>query len=82
MVIKTEKFFSNEWIDKKAKFPRRTCETVFATFSLNVPSDGSKGFKENFNWENIKEYIAYMLVEEKEHDRKSSLKSKYLIWGK
>lgn len=75
--------YSNSFFDSYlAKFPRRTCETVFATFSLNVPSDGSKGFKENFNWENIKEYIADMLVEEMEHDGKSSLKSKYLVWGK
>ena len=30
----------------------------------------------------FKEYIADMLVEEMEHDGKSSLKSKYLVWGK
>ncbi|MDI5990278.1 hypothetical protein [Streptococcus equi] len=75
--------YSNSFFDSYlAKFPRRTCETVFATFSLNVPSDGNRGFKENFDWEDIKEYIADMLVEEMGHDGKSSLKSKYLIWGK
>ncbi|HEL1116353.1 TPA: hypothetical protein TVG90_001870, partial [Streptococcus equi subsp. zooepidemicus] len=57
--------YSNSFFDSYlAKFPRRTCETVFATFSLNVPSDGNRGFKENFDWEDIKEYIADMLVEE------------------
>ncbi|HEL1074070.1 TPA: hypothetical protein TVE92_001924, partial [Streptococcus equi subsp. zooepidemicus] len=65
--------YSNSFFDSYlAKFPRRTCETVFATFSLNVPSDGNRGFKENFDWEDIKEYIADMLVEEMGHDGKSS----------
>ena len=73
---------SNSFFDSYlAKFPRRTCETVFATFSLNVPSDGSRGFKENFNWEMIKEFLSDMLVEEQENDGKSNLKSKYLVWG-
>lgn len=75
--------YSNSFFDSYlAEFPRRTCETVFATFSLNVPSDGSKGFKENFNWEKIKEFIADMLIEEMKHDGNSTLKSRYLVWGK
>ncbi|HEO6581576.1 TPA: hypothetical protein VBA23_000540, partial [Streptococcus agalactiae] len=73
--------YSNSFFDSYlAKFPRRTCETVFATFSLNVPSDGSRGFKENFNWEMIKEFLSDMLVEEQENKGKSNLKSKYLVW--
>lgn len=75
--------YSNSFFNSYlANFPRRTCETVFATFSFNIPSDESNGFKENFDWENIKERIADMLVEEMEHDGKSSLKSKYLIWNR
>lgn len=74
--------YSNSFFDSYlAKFPRRTCETVFATFSLNVPSDGSRGFKENFNWDMIKEFLSDMLVEEQENKGKSNLKSKYLVWG-
>ena len=74
--------YSNSFFDSYlAKFPRRTCETVFATFSLNVPSDGSIGFKENFNWDMIKEFLSDMLVEEQENKGKSNLKSKYLVWG-
>ena len=74
--------YSNSFFDSYlAKFPRRTCETVFATFSLNVPSDGSRGFKENFNWDMIKEFLSDMLVEEQENKGKSNLKSRYLVWG-
>ena len=51
-------------------------------FSLNFPSDGSRGFKENFNWEMIKEFLSDMLVEEQENEGKSYLKSKYLVWDK
>ena len=75
--------YSNSFFDSYlAKFPRRTCETVFATFSLNVFSDGSNGFKENFDWKDIKEYIEDMLFEEMENDGKSMLNSKYLVWRK
>ncbi len=40
----------------------------------------TKGFKENFNWDMIKEFLSDMLVEEQENKGKSSLKSKYLVW--
>lgn len=72
--------YSNSFFDSYlAKFPRRTCETVFATFSFNFPSDGSNGFKENFDWEDIKEYIEDLLIEEMENDGESELRSKYLV---
>jgi len=46
--------YSNSFFDSYlAKFPRRTCETIFATFCLNLFSDGSNGFKENFDWEQL-----------------------------
>ena len=63
-----------------AKFPRRTCETVFATFSLNVPSDGNRGLKENFCWEDLKEYFSDSFIEEKESNGKTNLHSRYLVW--
>ncbi|MGV3007376.1 hypothetical protein ACEE65_11185, partial [Streptococcus pluranimalium] len=73
--------FSNSFfVSFLAKISKKTGEIVFFKFSLNFSFDRSKGFKENFNWENIKEYRADMFVEEKEHDRKAPLKSKYLIW--
>lgn len=35
------------------KFPRRSCETVFAMYSLNVPADGEKGFYSGMSWSDI-----------------------------
>ena len=60
--------------------PLQSNSFIQSAFSLNVPSDGSRGFKENFNWEMIKEFLSDMLVEEQENKGKSNLKSKYLVW--
>lgn len=71
--------YSNSFFDSYlAKFPRRTCETIFATFCLNLFSDGSKGFKEHFNWEQTKEFLSDLLIEEIENDGTSLLSSRYL----
>jgi len=32
-------------------FPRRSCETVFSIFSLNVFSDSTKGFRKDMTWD-------------------------------
>lgn len=34
-------------------FPRRSCENVFAMYSLNVPPDNKKGFHNGMTWEDI-----------------------------
>lgn len=45
-------------------FPRRSCEQVFATYSLNMPTDGRNGFKEGMSWEDIKEFLDQLLLDE------------------
>lgn len=45
-------------------FPRRSCETVFSTFSLNIASDSTKGFRKNMSWEDLKEMLTPLLLEE------------------
>lgn len=45
-------------------FPRRTCETVFAMFQLNVFADNTKGFRENMSWDELEEFIYDLTVEE------------------
>ncbi len=41
-----------------AMFPRRSCETVFATYSFNMPADNSKGFYQGMDWNDLYEMIA------------------------
>jgi len=45
-------------------FPRRSCETVFSTFSLNVTSDNTRGFRKDMTWDEVKEKLAPLLIEE------------------
>ena len=72
--------YSNSFFDSYlAKFPRRTCETIFATFCLNLFSDGSNGFKENFDWEQTKDFLSDLLIEERNNDGTSNLSSRYLV---
>lgn len=35
------------------KFPRRSCETVFAMYLLNVTAEGKKGFYSGMSWSDI-----------------------------
>lgn len=47
-------------------FPRRSWETVFAMYNLNVPTDGSKGFKVDMSWNDIEELLWPLFEAEKE----------------
>lgn len=45
-------------------FPRRTCETVFATYMLNVPPRNDMGFHKGMTWNEIEELISDLVHEE------------------
>lgn len=45
-------------------FPRRSCETVFATVQLNVAPDCSKGFSKDMTWDDIRNVLSEVLREE------------------
>ena len=45
-------------------FPRRSCETVFAMYSLNIPADGRKGFKTSMKWSEIYDLVNNLAVDE------------------
>lgn len=45
-------------------FPRRSSEMIFATFQLNVPSDCNMGFRQGMTWDDIKELLSSLLMEE------------------
>lgn len=45
-------------------FPRRSCETVFATVQLNVAPDCSKGFHKDMTWDDINNTLSDVLNEE------------------
>lgn len=45
-------------------FPRRSCETVFATYQLNFPSDTKQGFHEGMTWHDIRVFLVGLLDEE------------------
>lgn len=59
--------YTNNFFDSYlGRFPRRSCETVFATYLLNVPSNGSMGFKEGMSWEEIEAFLYELMIEEEE----------------
>lgn len=45
-------------------FPRRSCETVFATVQLNVTPDSSKGFQKDMTWDDISGILSKVLHDE------------------
>jgi hypothetical protein len=45
-------------------FPRRSCETVFATFQLNLAPDSNRGFQENMSWRDINNILNEVFDEE------------------
>lgn len=45
-------------------FPRRSCEMIFATYQLNVAPDCNMGFRKGMSWDDIKEAINDLLIEE------------------
>jgi hypothetical protein len=59
-------------------FPRRSCETVFATFSLNIPSDNRKGFRENMSWAEVIDKLTPLLNEERSTSSGKNLPLSYV----
>lgn len=47
-------------------FPRRSCETVFSMYCLNVFADNTKGFRPNMSWADIEEQIYDLICEEQD----------------
>jgi hypothetical protein len=47
-------------------FPKRSCETVFATVQLNVSPDCSKGFHKDMTWDEVRNVLRDVLREESE----------------
>jgi hypothetical protein len=45
-------------------FPRRSCETVFATVQLNLAPDSSRGFQKDMTWDDIRDILGEVLSEE------------------
>ena len=56
-------YFYNSYL---GMFPRRTCETIFATFQLNVWADNQKGFKPGMSWDEVRDKISPLIKEELE----------------
>jgi len=57
--------FSNDFFSSYlGEFPRRSCETIFATFQFNLPPNNNKGFKEGMSWDDIKSTLSGVLLEE------------------
>lgn len=57
--------FSNDFFSSYlGKFPRRSCETVFATFQFNLPPYDNMGFIEGMSWDDIKSTLSGVLEEE------------------
>lgn len=45
-------------------FPRRSCETVFAMYSLNVSADGRRGFKPSMKWSDLYDFVYDLVLDE------------------
>lgn len=45
-------------------FPRRSCETVLAMYSFNIPADGRRGFKPSMKWSEIYDLVNILAVDE------------------
>lgn len=57
--------YTNNFFDSYlGMFPRRSCETVFAMYSFNIPADGRKGFKPSMRWSEIYELVYNLKVDE------------------
>ncbi|MDD7404040.1 MAG: hypothetical protein SO170_06150 [Butyribacter sp.] len=57
--------YTNNFFDSYlGMFPRRSCETVFAMYSMNIPADGRRGFKQGMSWEDINFMIDELSVDE------------------
>lgn len=62
-------------------FPRRSCETVFATYQLNVTPDSRQGFQENMSWHDIRNILNDVLEEEKKTPQGKNYPLHYLQKG-
>lgn len=59
--------YSNDFFNSYlGMFPRRTCETVFATKQFNIPPDVNSGFLENMSWDDLENYLRDILKKENE----------------
>ena len=59
--------YTNEFFNSYlGTFPRRTCETIFATFQLSLPPYDKRGFKKGMTWDDIMSFIQPLLKEESE----------------
>lgn len=59
--------YSNSFFESYlGRFPRRSCETVFGTFQLNLPPNDKIGFREGMTWEDLDEFLYELLKEEYE----------------
>ncbi len=47
-------------------FPRRTCETVFATFQFNLCPDNRRGFMPGMSWDDVNNKLLPLIKEELE----------------
>ena len=59
--------YSNSFFDSYlGKFPRRSCETVFAMYCLNVSADGTRGFRPDMSWDEIEKMVGNLTRIEEE----------------
>lgn len=57
--------YTNNFFDSYlGMFPRRSCETVFAMYSFNIPADGRRGFKPSMKWSEIYDLVNILAVDE------------------
>lgn len=57
--------YTNNFFDSYlGKFPRRTCETIFGTFLMNLFADDTKGFHDGMSWVEIEELLKDLIEEE------------------
>ena len=62
-------------------FPRRTCETIFATYQCNIAHDTDRGFKAGMSWEDIEEFLCDLLMEELYTPKDTNYKLYYIKDG-
>lgn len=78
--------YSNDFFQSYlGMFPRRSCETVFAMFMLNVPPDSSKGFRKDMSWTEIEDLVDQLTTEEQNTPAGKNYPLHYTskgFWGK
>ncbi len=57
--------YTNNFFDSYlGMFPRRTCETVFATYQFNIPPDNTMGFQKGMSWKDVERLLDDLFYEE------------------